>query len=145
LEQIKGDCDWLESQGIMDYSFLLGIHKVGFEEENSGTKKCRKVRRRKNFTSAFQEWDGGIPDVSFPVDDNNTNDKTREQVKSSSNKQPKELYFVGIIDILQPWTLRKVMERKVKSFMYKDSNALSAVEPSVYSKRFQSFISSKIQ
>ena len=30
-----------------------------------------------------------------------------------------ELYFIGIIDILQPWTLRKVMEAKMKSLVFK--------------------------
>ena len=85
-----------------------------------------------------------------------------------------ELYFIGIIDILQPWTLRKVMEAKMKSLVFKRvllsallttphhtsphhtsphlnithicflKETLSAIEPPSYSKRLQEFMKGKV-
>jgi 1-phosphatidylinositol-4-phosphate 5-kinase len=48
------------------------------------------------------------------------------------------LYF-GIIDILQNYSLTKRIEHAYKAFHF-DSTAISAVEPKLYSKRFQKFI-----
>ncbi|KAF8757504.1 hypothetical protein HU200_010825 [Digitaria exilis] len=48
------------------------------------------------------------------------------------------LYF-GIIDILQDYDLTKKLEHVYKSF-HTDPNSISAVDPKLYSKRFQDFI-----
>ena len=48
------------------------------------------------------------------------------------------LYF-GIIDILQEYDMTKRLEHAYKSLHY-DSSSFSAVEPSLYSRRFQDFI-----
>lgn len=50
-----------------------------------------------------------------------------------------ELYFVGIIDILQKWNLRKQFERFGKG-MVEDRNAISAIPPHKYAQRFEQFI-----
>lgn len=48
------------------------------------------------------------------------------------------LYF-GIIDILQNYNLSKRIEHAYKACQF-DSISISAVEPKLYSKRFQEFI-----
>jgi hypothetical protein len=50
----------------------------------------------------------------------------------------------GIIDILQPYDLKKKMETRIKSFMY-DEKTISAVPPEDYKKRFVEFISRVIR
>jgi hypothetical protein len=46
-------------------------------------------------------------------------------------------YYIGIIDVLQEWTLSKQLERAVKVFLYRyDPNGISAMNPIDYSKRF---------
>lgn len=49
------------------------------------------------------------------------------------------LYF-GIIDILQDYDITKKLEHAYKSFQV-DPNSISAVDPKLYSRRFQDFIS----
>ena len=48
------------------------------------------------------------------------------------------LYF-GIIDILQDYDITKKLEHAYKSLQF-DSLSISAVDPKLYSKRFQEFI-----
>jgi len=53
-----------------------------------------------------------------------------------------ELYFMGIIDILQQFTLRKRGENFFKSLVY-PPDQISSVSPSFYAKRFMDFISAQ--
>ncbi|KAJ9449978.1 Phosphatidylinositol 4-phosphate 5-kinase 1 [Diplonema papillatum] len=47
------------------------------------------------------------------------------------------MYFVGLIDILQTWTLEKRIERFFKVFfLRKDGKGMSAIEPAQYGSRF---------
>lgn len=55
-----------------------------------------------------------------------------------------EVYFVGVIDILQQYNALKRAETFFKSFKY-DSRQISAVDPKWYAKRFVDFTASHIQ
>eukprot|EP01060_Flectonema_neradi_P037974 TRINITY_DN782_c0_g3_i1.p1 TRINITY_DN782_c0_g3~~TRINITY_DN782_c0_g3_i1.p1 ORF type:complete len:481 (+),score=80.90 TRINITY_DN782_c0_g3_i1:1412-2854(+) len=47
------------------------------------------------------------------------------------------MYFLGVIDILQPWNTQKKLERALKlTFLRKDPDGLSALEPQQYGRRF---------
>ena len=48
--------------------------------------------------------------------------------------------YMGIIDILQDYNMSKKLEHGWKSF-YLDGQAISAVDPVLYSKRFSNFMS----
>ncbi len=54
------------------------------------------------------------------------------------------VYYLGLIDFLQPWTARKVMERKLKGLAGYDTNAVSAVTPEEYATRFLEFLDKHI-
>lgn len=46
-------------------------------------------------------------------------------------------YYLGIIDVLQEWTLTKQLERFIKVYIYRwDGDGISAMNPQDYSKRF---------
>lgn len=47
--------------------------------------------------------------------------------------------YMGIIDILQEYNLKKKMEHAYKSLQF-DPLSISAVEPKLYAKRFISFL-----
>ncbi len=52
-----------------------------------------------------------------------------------------EVYYMGIIDILQPYNLTKFVESKVKRGLFRISKAeLSSVGPHLYGRRFQEFL-----
>jgi 1-phosphatidylinositol-4-phosphate 5-kinase len=49
-----------------------------------------------------------------------------------------EFVFMGLIDMLQEWTVDKKMERMAKIVLKrKDGDGISAIEPDAYKKRFQ--------
>jgi len=50
-----------------------------------------------------------------------------------------EIYFIGIIDILQQYTISKHSEHVLKSFTF-DSHEISCVDPDTYAERFVHFI-----
>ena len=54
------------------------------------------------------------------------------------------IYYLGVIDFLQPWTTRKVLERELKSLLGYDTNAISCVDPKFYASRFLTFIDAHV-
>ena len=59
-----------------------------------------------------------------------------------SKGQPRDVVlFFGIIDILQEYNVRKRIEHASKSVIT-EKDTMSAVNPTVYSKRFQNFLRS---
>lgn len=48
-----------------------------------------------------------------------------------------EVYFVGIIDILQQWDWEKQLEKAGKVLLGKSARGISAVAPAPYCRRFQ--------
>lgn len=56
------------------------------------------------------------------------------------------IYYIGIIDILQQWTLQKRLERFAKTQLQrKDPNGISCMPPGPYRERFQRKISQLIE
>jgi hypothetical protein len=53
-------------------------------------------------------------------------------------------YYLGLIDFLQPWTGRKVVERQLKGLLGYDVHAISCVAPEEYASRFLEFLDSHI-
>merc|ERR1712146_794958 len=59
------------------------------------------------------------------------------------NVPQKEVYYFGIIDILQPYNLRKRVEHALKSVI-EGEEAMSCVDPDTYASRFQAFLVQKL-
>ena len=69
---------------------------------------------------------------------------TRSRSRSRLHDQANNVYlFIGIIDFLQNYTMLKRMEHAIKSLQY-DSKTISAVNPQLYSTRFQEFLCTKV-
>jgi hypothetical protein len=65
-------------------------------------------------------------------------------ILNGKRKGDRAVYYLGLIDFLQPWTTRKVMERKLKGLAGYDTNAISAVTPEEYAARFLEFLDKNI-
>uniref|UniRef100_A0A0E0KI02 Phosphatidylinositol 4-phosphate 5-kinase n=1 Tax=Oryza punctata TaxID=4537 RepID=A0A0E0KI02_ORYPU len=170
-EQLRRDCEFLESEGIMDYSFLVGVHfcddlsasKTGLSTFTASPKFSMK---RESFQGG-----GGMPELCFSDNDFDRIPDCRkplirlgahmparaEQASRRSEFDPfllsgggflapnqtGEVYdvilYFGIIDILQDYDITKRLEHAYKS-LQTDPNSISAVDPKLYSKRFQDFI-----
>ncbi|KAH1126153.1 hypothetical protein GYH30_015263 [Glycine max] len=158
--QLDRDCEFLEAEGIMDYSFLIGLH---FRDDSSvdevvkslPDELCSGKRDMQKDDVQDMKW---IPIDRGPLIRLGTNMPARvERVckagldqhtgTGSSNSIPSEsggevsdviLYF-GIIDILQDYDISKKLEHAYKSLQV-DPSSISAVDPKLYSKRFRDFI-----
>jgi hypothetical protein len=54
------------------------------------------------------------------------------------------VYYIGLIDFLQPWTTRKIIERQLKGILGYDVKAISSVPPDEYADRFLKFINDNV-
>lgn len=102
----------------------------------SGTKEKKRSLMRIDDTSTLtstpkynSQYTGGNHRVSIFQRD-------RGGLASSSSH---EIYFLGIIDILQPYNARKRLETGFKGLVY-DVNTISAVDPATYATRFLHFM-----
>lgn len=116
-EMISADADFLSSQGLLDYSLLVGIHRL--PRELTANQREERLNQLKAM--------GGY--VSFD----------RQKV-----------YFFGIIDVLERYSLRWRVQRAVLTAAYHLScqgsaaDGISALAPHEYADRFRTFVSSEV-
>lgn len=113
IAQLEADSKLLSRHNLNDYSFLLGIHKSldGPLPPDDPSKSASAKY------SAFQREYGGI-----------------------ASSRGDEVYFVGIIDCLTDYGIKKMSEHISKSVLY-DSKQVSCVPPAEYHKRFIEYLS----
>jgi len=113
LQQLTFDAQFLKGEGIMDYSLLVGFHFL--ERDNDtwidvGSGQPEEI-----------EASSSIPSEGMVSTDN------------------QEIYFIGLIDILQRYNFQKKMERFTKVyFLRADKNGLYVQSVDVYYGRFLS-------
>ena len=128
-QQIFKDCQWFEKHLIMDYSLLVGI---------------ANVNHIKNDSDIDNDSDNEIKSNHSDNNNNNNNNNIFYQYHGgilSDNK--KEIYYLGIIDILQKYNKKKKMAAFVKGIKY-EQITLSTVPPDIYSKRFCQFFKDRV-
>ncbi|KAG6510748.1 hypothetical protein ZIOFF_028784 [Zingiber officinale] len=166
LKQIKQDCQFLEAEGIMDYSLLVGVH---FCEDIAPCLGSPKISGKKATFQCSDTWPDSVK-VSTCQDMDQILNTGKSLIRLGSNmpaiaehvtRSESELVLVaggglppllqsgkfhdvflsfGIIDILQDYDITKKLEHVYKS-LQTNPNSISAVGPKLYSKRFQDFIS----
>jgi len=60
-----------------------------------------------------------------------------------NNKMGNDIYFVGLIDILQKYNKRKKLENWIKKMKY-DKHSISAAPPDIYAQRMCDFFEDKV-
>lgn len=127
----------------MDYSLLIGLHTLEADEFDDETLDRDPVTCTDQFMF-YRDFNGGF------------------QSSFEDNRNGPEVYYlgthgitlltklistncacIGIIDILTPYSLTKKLEHTFKSLVF-PKNAISAVNPSDYARRFLKFMSSNI-
>lgn len=164
MAQLVKDTDFLKKCMIMDYSLLVGIHEV----HGSYSSLEKMAGMNESHPQHPEDWAlaqamGGGRAHELPMDDrlagglpSGRSGRPRGAeaawhgvftdddggMRSTANPGfPDEVYFAGIIDILQRYTVRKRMEHLVFGLRF-DAEKISCVAPSDYADRFLSFISS---
>eukprot|EP01119_Soliformovum_irregulare_P017061 TRINITY_DN501_c4_g1_i1.p2 TRINITY_DN501_c4_g1~~TRINITY_DN501_c4_g1_i1.p2 ORF type:complete len:348 (-),score=136.89 TRINITY_DN501_c4_g1_i1:21-1064(-) len=141
MSQVEADASFLESQGIMDYSLLLGFHffkksQLEIQLENQLENRERNVTSpdRASYNSTT---DGPLSFTSTGSKELVTISEIPEEGLLSADKT--EFYFIGMIDILQRWDLIKKAERAAKIyFLQEDPEGLSCQPVDIYRNRFVS-------
>jgi 1-phosphatidylinositol-4-phosphate 5-kinase len=125
LAQMRRDCDFLRRSQVMDYSFLIGIHYHDPSKPIGAPSPMRtaKVPPQED-ERCFTADQGGMMSLTSPLGE-------------------REVYYVGIIDILQEYNLWKFSETVVRSVV-DDRTEISSVDPKDYSSRFVAFMSTII-
>ena len=130
VAQLAADVLFLNGQSIIDYSLLVGIHNC---DEN---RSCCK-RRVESMCEVLQE-------TALPQDYLNLGMTGGGPLGTS--ERFKSVYFVGMIDMLEQYTITKRLERFLKTtFMCKDSKGLSVAGPDEYAHRFRERIPQHIE
>jgi len=134
LAVLKEDSEWLASHNIMDYSLLLGIHYENSPDDRFFHRTSSvPPRPLSGGQPAHRPSLSATPDVNiFVMDQGGIRGRT-------ASADENELYFMGIIDILQQYNMRKTAENFFKGFKH-DRKQISAVHPSWYAQRFVEFM-----
>ncbi|KAF7803634.1 phosphatidylinositol 4-phosphate 5-kinase 7-like isoform X1 [Senna tora] len=198
LKQISLDCRFLESQQIIDYSLLLGLHFRAPENLKSLAELSESMQQQENSTpgdDALKQGEQFIlpkglllvahepssvntapgPHIrgntlrAYSIGDKEVdlllpgtarlrvqlgvnmpaqaNRKLLEDKVEATEVELFEVYdvvlYMGIIDILQEYNLRKKFEHTYKS-MHFDPTTISVVEPKLYAERFINFLEQKV-
>ncbi|KAK4801676.1 hypothetical protein SAY86_022163 [Trapa natans] len=158
LAQIKHDCEFLEAEGIMDYSLVLGIHVetsyqglANIQHSDAGTVSEDTENIELTMPDMCEPYTKpsfkiGVKLPARAIRTPKETISSRESVSVTQGMKMRSesynvfLYF-GIVDILKNYGMGKRIEHVYKSLQY-NSKMISAVNPRVYSSRSQEFLGS---
>ncbi|XP_064645801.1 uncharacterized protein LOC135499086 isoform X5 [Lineus longissimus] len=173
VKTITRDCRVLESFKIMDYSMLLGVHNLDIAErekkeraeqqrhmeagtsqssdslrqdaEGGGQPINKGLQRAKSMKTRLAAYSTALESIQAESDpiDADDDDISPGGIPARNSKGERLLLYIGVIDILQNYRLRKKMEHTFKSIVH-DGDTISVHRPSFYAQRFQSFFSTVV-
>ncbi|KAL3885303.1 hypothetical protein ACJMK2_025383 [Sinanodonta woodiana] len=169
---IARDCRVLESFKIMDFSLLLAmcnLDKAARERDKQGEITAGPDQGQGSLSEFTSDADGKLRSggsglsrgkslrtkfiYSTPME--SIHAKNQESIEFDSDdilpggipcknaKGERLMIYLGIIDILQCYRLRKKMEHGLKSIVI-DANTISVTRPSFYAERFQKFFANTV-
>ncbi|CAF5151538.1 unnamed protein product [Rotaria sp. Silwood1] len=137
MERLKRDVNFLVNQHKMGYSLLIGIHDLdqgGLERE----KRASVVDMNTSDLSGNDSSDGSESPTQIG-DDTSFDEPFR--MRSSEASTRRELYNLGIIDILTNYGMKKKSAHVAKTKLSgSDADGISTVRPEIYARRLLEFI-----
>ncbi|CAL8335929.1 unnamed protein product [Lota lota] len=159
LDKLNRDVAFLVQMRIMDYSLLLGIHDVARaereEEEEEEEEECSTEEEEEQqeqeeeeeeeenivapvpapegiagYMGAFKPLGPGEYDPYVDV----------YAIQSAAGAPQREVYFMGLIDVLTQYDARKKAAHAAKTVKHGAGAEISTVHPEQYGKRFREFI-----
>ncbi|KAM9408701.1 phosphatidylinositol 5-phosphate 4-kinase type-2 gamma-like [Pholidichthys leucotaenia] len=148
MDKLNRDIEFLVRMRIMDYSLLLGIHDVERaeeeevvlappseeeeEDENSPASAPRSTSLDgiAGYMNSFKPMGPGEFDPYVDV----------YAIQSSDGAPQREVYFMGLIDVLTQYDTKKKAAHAAKAVKHGAGAEISTVHPEQYAKRFREFI-----
>uniref|UniRef100_A0A8C5PPY2 Phosphatidylinositol 5-phosphate 4-kinase type-2 gamma n=1 Tax=Leptobrachium leishanense TaxID=445787 RepID=A0A8C5PPY2_9ANUR len=148
MEKLKRDVEFLIQLKMMDYSLLLGINDVHRceqedEEEMDEEDPENEAPALLNVGSYGTSPDGiaGYLNSHKPLGPGEFEPLIDVYaVKSSDSAPQKEVYFMGLIDILTQYDTKKKAAHAAKTVKHGAGAEISTVHPEQYGKRFLDFV-----
>ncbi|KAF7330369.1 Phosphatidylinositol phosphate kinase PIPK5 [Mycena venus] len=170
-EQLRRDAEFLRKIYVMDYSLLIGIHKMERGNRDNVRRNTLKVfspdipmtrratavakggtspeaiaMRRAMRESNLERLGHGRGALRLPEEDTGDRrdflfyqDEGGLRATDEANDPLDKIYYLGVIDILTPYSTMKKLEHFWKG-LSADRHKISPVEPGEYSDRFFSFM-----
>ncbi|XP_075249180.1 phosphatidylinositol 4-phosphate 5-kinase type-1 alpha-like isoform X2 [Convolutriloba macropyga] len=127
INRLENDTLMLESFQIMDYSFLMAIEKVDAEKLRTAT-----LRPEKDKVPTFYQYSQIL---NLPVLGH------QKGIPAKTENGEELRLYVGIIDILQKYVLKKKLEHRVKAvFLESQDSEVSVTHPTKFQRRFMNFM-----
>ncbi|XP_050437427.1 phosphatidylinositol 4-phosphate 5-kinase type-1 alpha-like isoform X2 [Adelges cooleyi] len=163
LKTMQRDCRVLESFKIMDYSLLVGVHNVDLAQREKEERRVARSRKLvENDTDTLSETSTlsrtaeanrqrlmahSTAMESIQADTGASSDEDssspRGGIPARSGSGDSLLLFVGIIDILQSYRLKKKLEHTFKAIIH-DGDTVSVHRPDFYATRFLDFMTKSV-
>ncbi|XP_069509698.1 phosphatidylinositol 5-phosphate 4-kinase type-2 gamma [Ambystoma mexicanum] len=148
MEKLKRDVEFLVQLKIMDYSLLLGIHDVNraeqeegdYQKEEDGENDCAPTVVGSYGTSP--EGIAGYLNSHKPLGPSEFDAYIDVYaIKSADGAPTREVYFMGLIDMLTLYDAKKKAAHAAKTVKHGAGAEISTVHPDQYGKRFLDFVS----
>ncbi|XP_071403549.1 phosphatidylinositol 5-phosphate 4-kinase type-2 gamma isoform X3 [Centroberyx affinis] len=154
MEKLNRDVEFLVKLKIMDYSLLLGIHDVGRaereEEEGEEPSNEEDLETENGLAPAATagsygtspEGIAGYMSSCKPLGPGEFDPYVDVYAVGSVPGAPqREVYFMGLIDVLTQYDTKKKAAHAAKTVKHGAGAEISTVHPEQYAKRFREFIS----
>lgn len=122
-----------------DTSGAKPIHKTESNGESNLTRTKSMKTRLAQYSTAIESIQARTEDDDEEEDE----DTPTGGIPAKNAKGERVLIFLGIIDILQSYRLKKKLEHTMKSIVI-DGDSISVHRPSFYCQRFQEFMSKRV-
>jgi len=145
MDTMKRDCRVLESFKIMDFSLLVGVHNLDQaareKEERNSTSPVfiRQPSQRQKLVAHSTAMES----IQVVRDEDSDMNLPPGGIPARTHKGDRVVMYVGLIDILQSYSLSKKLEHTVKAMIH-DGDTVSVHRPGFYAERFLTFMSEKV-
>lgn len=161
LGMLKNDTEFLVKLHLMDYSLLVGIHDIEMESQEHRMNEVDTAGlHAQNLSDIDSGGDGDevtqprSPDAPLPVNAFIEHfpfaglDLDEEYYALPSNKEYplKLVYFIGLVDILTYYGVKKRTATAAKTVKYgSEAENISTVRPEQYARRLLEFLNKNVQ
>ncbi|CAG2162198.1 unnamed protein product [Oppiella nova] len=170
LEMLEADTAFLVKKNIMDYSLCVAIHDAERAEQElmecGPNDKHQSAEEDEGESSGGDRTDSQEPHAAVPTppDSPETHHKASDAsendlplcitidtsrdiyaIQSSTESPKREIYFIGLVDVLTQFGLRKRTAQAAKTVKHGTTAEISTVHPEQYAKRFYDFIAKAIE